>query len=108
MDPLKEAERLRERGELGEARGLCEALLAREANNAAALGLMAAIAVDEGDAGSGIELARPHVLGDRIHHHQIDRFFVHFPQIIERTHFVLQRSVASVRPNAAATEVRLH
>jgi tetratricopeptide (TPR) repeat protein len=46
---LREAEDLRARGETAAARRRCEALVAREPGNAAALSLLAALAADEGD-----------------------------------------------------------
>src|SRR5262252_1321959 len=46
---LREAEVLREQGEIAEARRRCEALVAAEPGNAAALSLLAALAADEND-----------------------------------------------------------
>ena len=55
---LKEAERLRERYALGEARRACEAVLRQAPEDAAALGLMAAIAADARDAQAAIGWAK--------------------------------------------------
>ena len=57
MSGLKEAEGLREHGQLADARRLCEALLRQDEKNPAVLNLLAALAADEGDGERGMRLA---------------------------------------------------